>query len=138
MSQSFEKNGEGEKKVCLVSLGQGRKPGARIFVRSTSFVSRGCGMRKNFFAKRRMRDESAAQVTSPPLDYGGTCHVVIEEPGGVAASCGERTFCFLGFVRRGFRSGCAHAAGNIGAGGECDSNSNQRRRDAGECDRDHG
>ena len=70
-----------------------RKPGVRIFVRSTSFVPLWLGSvipaacfgglqqkstRKNFFAKRRMRDESAAQVTSPPLANGGTCHAVIQ------------------------------------------------------------
>src|SRR5205814_3752844 len=60
--------------------GKKAKPGARIFVRFTSFVRR--GERKNFFAKRRMRAGRCNAVdgglTSPTLGVGGNllCKIV--------------------------------------------------------------
>src|SRR5205814_8190031 len=60
--------------------GKKAKPGARIFVRFTSFVRR--GERKNFFAKRRMRAGRCNAVddglTSPTLGVGGNllCEIV--------------------------------------------------------------
>ncbi len=84
-----------------------QKPGARIFVRSTSFVRR--GERKNFFAKRRMRagrcEAANRGLTSLTLGVGGNllCRIVqfgsvrVAHPSRMLASASRDRGLLLGY-----------------------------------------
>ena len=96
-NRSTAGRGEGGKKVCVdYSLGQRRKPGARIFVRSTSFVPlRVQTARQNFFAKKKNESCERPHAVRSPLNKWrkrkcGNAHHSVE------STCGR---CFAGNAR---------------------------------------